>query len=456
MPFPICNLYSALDIGKLGEILLKLLVGGDVVVHLAVVELLVCHQIEVAGAGETEYDGLFLAGLLALESFIDSHLDGVAALGSGEDALYSCELLGCLEYVCLDSGNSLHITVVVELGQDGAHAVIAETACVVGSGDEVTAQSVHLSHGADLTGVGEVICELTSCEAWAGCRLDCDDLIISLASQLLAHEGGDQTAQIGAAACTADDDVGLYVVLVKSRLCLKTDDGLMEQHLIENAAQNVSVALGAHSDLNGLTDGAAEASGGAGMLSQDLLADVGGLGGGGGHACAVDSHDLTAEGLLLIGDLDHVDLAVQIEVGARHGQRGAPLTCAGLGGDALEALLLCVISLSDGGIQLVAAADVVALELVVDLRRGLELFLKAVSSHQRGGTVHAVELQDLVGDGNVSRVVVQFLLNKLCAENRLQIRGGDRLAGAGIDQGSGLVLHVGTDVVPCVGHLFLV
>ena len=55
----------ARDLGQAGEACLQLLVGGDVVGHLAVVELLVGHHVEVAGAGQAEEDGLFLAGLLA-------------------------------------------------------------------------------------------------------------------------------------------------------------------------------------------------------------------------------------------------------------------------------------------------------------------------------------------------------------------------------------------------------
>ena len=74
-------------LGQLGEAGLQLGVGGDVVGHLAVVELLVGHHVEVAGAGEAEDDGLFLAGLPALEGFVDGGADGVAALGGGQDAL---------------------------------------------------------------------------------------------------------------------------------------------------------------------------------------------------------------------------------------------------------------------------------------------------------------------------------------------------------------------------------
>ena len=45
------------------------------------------HHVKVAGAGQAKDDGLFLAGLLAFEGLIDSHPDGVAGLGRGEDAL---------------------------------------------------------------------------------------------------------------------------------------------------------------------------------------------------------------------------------------------------------------------------------------------------------------------------------------------------------------------------------
>ena len=49
-----------------------------------------------------------------------------------------------------------------------------------------------------------------------------------------------------------------------------------------------------------------------------------------------------------------------------------PLAGAGLGGDALEALLLGVVGLGDGGVQLVGARGVVALKLVVDFGGGAQ------------------------------------------------------------------------------------
>ena len=79
--------FSALHLRQLCDACGQLFVGRDGIGHLVVVELLVGDEIEIAGAGEAEDDGLFLAGLLALEGLVDGGADGVAALGGGQDAL---------------------------------------------------------------------------------------------------------------------------------------------------------------------------------------------------------------------------------------------------------------------------------------------------------------------------------------------------------------------------------
>ena len=81
------GLFVAGEVGDAVKALLQVGVGGDAVGHLAVVELLVGHHVEVAGAGEAEDDSFCLARLLELESFVDGDADGVAALGGGQDAL---------------------------------------------------------------------------------------------------------------------------------------------------------------------------------------------------------------------------------------------------------------------------------------------------------------------------------------------------------------------------------
>ena len=81
------GLLDARDFRQGVEADLQILVGGDVVAHLAIVKLLIGHHFKVAGAGQAKDDGFFLAGLLALEGLVDGGADGVAALGGGQDAL---------------------------------------------------------------------------------------------------------------------------------------------------------------------------------------------------------------------------------------------------------------------------------------------------------------------------------------------------------------------------------
>ena len=50
-------------LGQLGEAGLQFCVSGDRVGRLDVVELLIGDHVEVAGAGQTEDDGLFFAGV---------------------------------------------------------------------------------------------------------------------------------------------------------------------------------------------------------------------------------------------------------------------------------------------------------------------------------------------------------------------------------------------------------
>ena len=352
----------------------------------------------------------------------------MAALRGGEDALHPGEELRRLEDAGLLHGPGLHQPVVVELAEGGAHAVEAQAAGVVGGGDEAAAQGVHLRQGADHAGIAEVIGEFSAGEAGAGGRLHGDDAVIRLAPELFAHEGGDQAAQIAAAAGAADDDVGFDAVLIQRGLGLQADDALVQEHLVEHAAQHIAVAGVGGGHLDGLADGAAQGAGGAGKFREDFAAHAGGIRGGGHHGGAVGAHDLPAEGLLLVADLDHIDLAVQFKVGAGHGKGRAPLPGAGLGGDALEALLFGVIRLGDGGGELMAAGGVVALELVVDLSRCAQLLFEVVSTDEGRWTEHLVEVLYLLWDVDIRCSLVKLLLYQLIAENVAKLLSGAGLA----------------------------
>ena len=284
--------------------------------------------------------------------------------------------------------------------------MIPQTACVVGGGDKAAAQRIHLCQRGYHACIAEVIRKFPSCQARTGCRLNCDNLIILLATQLFAHEGRNQTAQIGAAACTADDDIRLDAVFIECCLCFHTDDGLMQQNLIQHAAQNITIALLADCRFYGFGNGTAKAARCAGMLRQNLLPDFRCGGGGRGYGCAIGTHDLAAEGLLLIGNLNHVYVAVQTQICTRHGKRCAPLPCAGFCCHALQALLLCIIRLRDGRIQLMAATGVIALELIINLCGCLQFFFQTICTNQRRWSVHFIKIQNFLWDVDVSSIVI--------------------------------------------------
>ena len=94
--------------------------------------MLVSHEVEVSGAGESEHDGLFFAGFFASEGFVDGSANGVAAFGGRQDAFDAGKLFGSGKHRCLLNGARLDESVVVELREDGAHAVESQAAGVVG------------------------------------------------------------------------------------------------------------------------------------------------------------------------------------------------------------------------------------------------------------------------------------------------------------------------------------
>ena len=232
------------------------------------------------------------------------------------------------------------------------------------------------------------------------------------------------------------------------RLEPQADDGLVQQDLVEDGTEHVAVAGIGHRDFHCLGDRAAKGAGRSGMLGQDLAADIRRIGRGRRDRRAVCAHDFAPEGLLLVADLDHIYLAVEAKIGTSHRKRRAPLACSGLSGHAFKPLFFGVVGLRDGGVELVAAARVVALELVVDVRGGPELLFEAVRADERRGAVHLVEILNLLRDRDISVLVVQFLGDQLLAEDAAELFGCHGLMCAGIEKGSGLVLHVRPDVIP--------
>ena len=109
--------------------------------------------------------------------------------------------------------------------------MVAKSACVVGGRHEGASKGVHLSQRADSTCVAEIVAVGTSCKRRAGCRLNSDKPVVSLTSELFAHERGHKSAKVGTAACAADYHIRLDAVFVHCYLRFKTDHRLVQQYL---------------------------------------------------------------------------------------------------------------------------------------------------------------------------------------------------------------------------------
>ena len=373
--------------------------------------------------------------------------------GSGEDAFDAGEHLCGFEDFGLFDGDGTHHFLIVEFGEDGAHAVIAQAAGVNRAGHEAGTERVHFGEWADFARIAEVVGVDAACEGGTAGGFDGHDVVVGFAAQFFAHERGNEAAQIGSAACTADDHVRLDAVFVERGFRFEADDGLVQENLVKNRAEDVAISFMFDGVFDGFGNGATEAAAGAGEVCEDFFADVGRVGRRRDDFGTVGAHDFTTERFLFVANLDHINNQVEIEISTCHGERRAPLTCTGFGRNALEALFFGVVCLGNGGIELVRSARVVAFEFVIDMCGSAEFFFETIGADERGRTIHLVKVADVVWNWEFAGVVVEFLLDEVSAENGFEFFGFHRLTGSGIDEGRRFFLHVGADVVPGFGKL---
>ena len=172
------NAGESIYLWQLFEGFLDFRICRNVVLHLAVVEALIGIHVKVASAGETENDVFFFAGLLALHGLVNGSADGMAAFGCRKDAFHPGELLRSGKYIRLNVAARFDQTVIVELAERGTHAMIAQTARMVGGGDIAAAQGIHLRQRAHHARITEIISVFAAGEAGAGRRFHGDDAVI--------------------------------------------------------------------------------------------------------------------------------------------------------------------------------------------------------------------------------------------------------------------------------------
>ena len=110
-----------------------------------------------------------------------------------------------LERRHLATARASTMPVVDELADQRRHAVVAQPAGVDRRRHEVVAEGVHLDQRRHLARVAEVVVVLAARQARRRRRLDGDDAVLALATQLTADEREGEPGEVGSAADAGDE-----------------------------------------------------------------------------------------------------------------------------------------------------------------------------------------------------------------------------------------------------------
>ena len=408
-----------------------------------------------AVSAQVEEDHALLARLFGLQRLVDGRADRVRTFRRGDDALGARKLHRRVENAHLGIGFGFHDALFVQQRHDRGHAVIAQTARVNSGGHEVVPQRVHLDNGRHAHRVTVIVGVDAFGHAGASGRLGGQETNLLPFLQAFAHEGQDQTGHVAPATGATDHHIGVIVGFGKLQERLFADDGLVQQHVVEHAAERVFgiVVRGGH--FHRLTDGDAQAAHVVRIAFQDGAARVGEVGGAGVHRCAERFHHVAAVGLLFVADLDHEDFDLDAEERPGHCQRRTPLPRAGLGGDLADAFFAVVEKLCHGGIGLVAAYRTDALVFVVNARGGVERFFQTAGAEKWAWPPLRVDPTHRFGNFDVA-LLAHFLQDQRHREKGRQVVRPDRFFGGGVQHRRKWTRQVRNDIVPSLGHFVFV
>ena len=226
----------------------------------------------------------------------------------------------------------------------------------------------------------------------------------------------------------------------------------MQHNLIQNAAQNISVAFSAACRFHRFRDGTAKAACSTGVSFQDLLAYFCCCGRGRSYGSIIGTHHFSAEGFLFIRYFYHEYVTIQFQVCTCHGKGCTPLTGTGFCCNAFQALHFCIVSLRNGRIQFMAAAGVITFKFIIDLRGSLQFFFQAICTHQGCRSVHFIKIQNFLRDIDICVIVIQFLFRQFFTEDHTQFFQCHGFQGFGIQQWFGFIDHIRTNIVPLLRH----
>ena len=319
---------------------------------------------------------------------------------------------------------------------------------------EVVSQRIHGQHGSHARHVAEVVLERAAREFGARGGFDGHDARAGSFAEVAAQEREADACEVRTAAEAADHHVGFVARHLHLHERLLADDGLVQQHVVQYAAQAVARVVGVlYGCLDRLGDRQPEVARAVGIVGQSAASRVGQRAGRGDHLGSPRVHQQLAVRFLLVADLDHEDFQVEAEVLAGQRDGRTPLSAARFGRQVLDALFGVVVGLRQGRVGLVRAGGRDAFVLEIDLRRRVERPFQRIGPHERRTAPDAVEVAHLVGD--VDEAFGRELLPyEFFGEDAVHLFGRHGTAGAGIERRQRFLRHVGHDVVPLDGdHL---
>uniref|UniRef100_A0A0A9EEK9 Tryptophan synthase-related n=1 Tax=Arundo donax TaxID=35708 RepID=A0A0A9EEK9_ARUDO len=415
--------------------------------HVASQVLLVRGEVEVAVAAHGHQDHLLLPGPLALQRLPDRRRDRVRRLRRRDDALRPSELQRSLEAFGLLYGDCIHESELIHVRDQRCHSMVAKPTCMDWVGDEAMAEGVHLHERRQPRRVAEVVGVDALGERRARRGLHGPERRAHPAAQLLAHEREREPAEVGPAAGAADDDVGRLTERRQLLQALLPDDGLVEQDVVQHAAEAVlGVGVGGR-HLHRLGDGDPKAAGAGRVRRQDLLAGLRRRRRRRVHLGAPRLHHQPPVRLLVVRRAHLPHLAVEAEEAAGEGERAAPLAGAGLSDHVLHPSGGVVPRLRHGGVGLVRPRRTGPLVLVVDLRRRAEQLFQPRGPDQRRRAPELVYVDDLLRYVD-EPLVGDLLPDQLVGEQRGQVAGAQGLVRLRVQRRRRLHRQVGDEVVP--------
>ncbi len=189
--------------------------------------------------------------------------------------------------------------------------------------------------------------------------------------------------------------------------------------MVHHRAEGVFAVGGAYGKFHRLAYCGAERALVIGVVGYDFAACFGGHARRGYNLGAVGLHNRPAVRLLVVGNLDHVHGEVYSEHFCGKRQRRAPLSGSGFGCYIGDTLLLAVVSLRNGGVQLMRAYRTHTFILEVYAAFCAECLFKTRCPYQRSGAPYFVYVAHLFRNFNPGVCCVHLLVCGFLREQRV-------------------------------------